>query len=83
MKETTARATNLRKAGMRSRLRVAARESDGIEVQEEELGAVTAQRLYRMRCECGRSWFELELPKLVKCPACLRLNLVQTTMHSA
>ena len=49
---------------------------DGIEVHEDELGLVTAQRLYKMRCECGRSWFELELPKLAKCPACARLCLV-------
>src|SRR2546430_9126243 len=28
------------------------------------------QRVYKMRCECGRSWFELELPKFVTCPAC-------------
>jgi hypothetical protein len=49
---------------------------DGILVQEEELGLVKAQHLYKMRCECGRSWFELELPKLVKCPACQRINLV-------
>lgn len=48
----------------------------GIEVQEDELGWVSAQCLYRMRCECGRAWFELELPKLVQCPACLRLNAV-------
>jgi hypothetical protein len=45
-------------------------------VFEDELGTVSAQRVYKMRCECGRSWFELELPKLSKCPACLRLNLV-------
>ena len=51
---------------------------DGIEVYEDELGTVQAQRLYKMRCECGRSWFELELPKLCKCPACQRLNLVVT-----
>jgi hypothetical protein len=49
---------------------------DGILVQEGELGLVKAQTLYKMRCECGRSWFELELPKLVKCPACQRINLV-------
>jgi len=34
------------------------REGTGIEVHEEELGTVTAQRLFKMRCECGRSWFE-------------------------
>jgi hypothetical protein len=48
----------------------------GIEVREEELTSVTAQALYKMRCECGRSWFELELPQLVKCPACDKLGLV-------
>jgi len=50
----------------------------GIEVQEEELSAIRAQTLYKMRCECGRSWFELELPRLVKCPACDKLGLVST-----
>jgi hypothetical protein len=59
--------------------RYTTRRDDGIEVYEDELGTVSAQRLYKMRCECGRSWFELELPKLSKCPACLRLNLVVAT----
>ncbi|HXR20248.1 MAG TPA: hypothetical protein VN757_09990 [Steroidobacteraceae bacterium] len=54
---------------------IAALES-GIVVREEELGSVKAQRLYKMRCECGRSWFELELPTLVECPACKKLCLV-------
>jgi hypothetical protein len=48
----------------------------GIEVQEEELEAVIAQRMYKMRCGCGRSWFELELKKFVTCPACRKLGLV-------
>jgi len=48
----------------------------GIEVHEERWGTVTAQHVYKMRCECGRSWFELELPKFVKCPACHTLGLV-------
>jgi hypothetical protein len=48
----------------------------GIVVREEELKAVKAQRLFKMRCECGRSWFELELPKFVECPACKKLGLV-------
>jgi len=48
----------------------------GIVVREEELGTVKAQRLYKMRCECGRSWFELELPKFVECPACKKIGLV-------
>jgi hypothetical protein len=50
----------------------------GIEVLEEELRAIKAQSLYKMRCECGRSWFELELPRVVKCPACEKLGLVTT-----
>ena len=53
-----------------------AQKNDGIEVHEDELGMITAQRMYRMRCECGWLWFELELPRLVKCPACQKLNLV-------
>jgi hypothetical protein len=48
----------------------------GIEVREEELRLVSAQRVYKMRCACGRSWFELELPKFVHCPACHKLGLV-------
>jgi hypothetical protein len=55
------------------------RQSDvtsGIEVQEEELEAVIAQRVYKMRCGCGRSWFEIELKKFVTCPACRKLGLV-------
>jgi hypothetical protein len=64
---------------LRSRVQVGARESDGILVEEEELSTATAQCMYRMRCNCGRSWFELELKTLVKCPACARLNRVHTT----
>jgi len=48
----------------------------GIVVSEEELRSIKAQRLYKMRCECGRSWFELDLPTLVECPACKKLGLV-------
>jgi hypothetical protein len=48
----------------------------GIEVREEELGSVSAQRVYKMRCDCGRSWFELELPTFVQCPACAKPCLV-------
>jgi hypothetical protein len=48
----------------------------GIVVSEEELRSIKAQRLYKMRCECGRSWFELDLPTLVECPACRKLGLV-------
>ena len=48
----------------------------GIEVHEEELSTITAQKLYQMRCECGRSWFELELSRLAKCPACSKIGVV-------
>lgn len=57
-------------------LEVAPREFDGSLVREAELGSAVAQRFYRMRCQCGRSWIELELKKLVKCPACSRLDQV-------
>ena len=50
--------------------------NSGMEVHEEELGRITAQHVYKMRCECGRSWFEIELPKFVECPACHRVGLV-------
>jgi hypothetical protein len=56
--------------------RPAVESAHGIDVREEELGTVKAQRLFKMRCECGRSWFELELPTLVQCPACAKLGLV-------
>jgi len=45
-------------------------------VRPGKLGSAVAQRFYRMRCECGRSWIELELKKFVKCPACSRLSQV-------
>jgi hypothetical protein len=48
----------------------------GILVREEPLRAVSAQRMYKMRCECGRSWFELECLKVVHCPACHKPGLV-------
>ncbi len=51
-------------------------EDSGILVREERLSAVSAQHMYKMRCECGRSWFELVCRKIVQCPACQRLGLV-------
>ncbi|HEX4378040.1 MAG TPA: hypothetical protein VHZ99_12895 [Steroidobacteraceae bacterium] len=59
--------------------RFSAKPAGGIEVQEEELSTITAQKLYQMRCECGRSWFELELSRLAKCPACSKLGVVDDT----
>jgi len=77
VKETKVRIGNICKR-IRSDFEVTPRGSDGILVQEGELGSAIAQRFYRMRCECGRSWIELELKQLVKCPACSRLNQVHT-----
>jgi hypothetical protein len=51
-------------------------EENGITVREEPLCGVTAQRLFKMRCECGRSWFELVCREIVQCPACQRLGRV-------
>jgi hypothetical protein len=62
------------------RLKRRGEEADlGIEVREEELGTVQAQQMYKMRCDCGRSWYELELRKLVQCPACHKPGLVSTS----
>jgi hypothetical protein len=86
MKNGTVHRGTTRSAGPRTTLAVVPPEPEpkgsigamesGIVVREEELGEVKAQRLYKMRCECGRSWFELELPTLVACPACKKLCLV-------
>jgi hypothetical protein len=72
--ETEARPDNVRT--LRSPLRPTPGDSEGIQVQEEELSSATAQCMFRMRCECGRSWFELELKVFVRCPACARLDRV-------
>jgi hypothetical protein len=48
----------------------------GIQVREEPLRTVSAQRMYKMRCECGRSWFELVCLRVVHCPACHKPGLV-------
>jgi hypothetical protein len=77
VKETDARLSYVHKAGtIRSDSEIAPREIDRILVQEGKLGSAIAERFYRMRCECGRSWIELELKTLVKCPACSRLDRV-------
>lgn len=48
----------------------------GMTVEEEVLREVSAQLLYQLHCECGRSWFALELPTFVKCPACHKVGMV-------
>jgi hypothetical protein len=79
VKEPTTQPANTALLVRRVELEVAPPETatvSGIEVHEEKWRTVTAQHVYKMRCECGRSWFELELPKFVKCPACHKLGLV-------
>ena len=79
MKERTTHPGNFPQCGRRVDLNLPAPQSgsdSGIEVHEEEWGTVTAQCLYKLRCECGRSWFELELPRVVRCPACYKLGLI-------
>ena len=49
---------------------------EGVEVGEQELGLVEAQLMYRLHCECGRAWFDLDLPQFVTCPSCGKLSLV-------
>jgi len=81
VKERTSHPGNFPQLGRRVDLNVVPPQGateNGIEVHEEELAAVTAQRVYKMHCECGRSWFELELLKFVECPACHKLSLVST-----
>ena len=48
----------------------------GIEVHEQQLGTIKAQLVYRMRCECGRPWFDIQLPKLAECPSCGKMGVV-------
>ena len=79
MKERTIHRGNPTQLGRRVDLDVEPPETaahSGIEVQEEQWGSIAVQRVYKMRCECGRSWFELELPKFLRCPACHRLSLI-------
>lgn len=56
--------------------RQAGHPAEGIDVREERLGSVTAQPMFRLCCECGRSWYELELPTFVRCPECAKLGVV-------
>jgi len=79
MKERTTDLGNFPQPGRRADLEAATAPTamdGGIEVHEEEWGRVTVQHVYKVRCECGRSWFELEPPKFVTCPACHKISLV-------
>jgi hypothetical protein len=79
VKERTTHSVSSPQLGRRADLNLAPAETatdGGIEVHEEEWGTVTAQLVYKMRCECGRSWFEVEFLEFVQCPACHKLGLV-------
>jgi len=43
---------------------------DGIEVVEQRLGRAAGQWVMRVRCQCGRGWFELEAIHAATCPRC-------------
>jgi hypothetical protein len=43
---------------------------DGIEVVERRMGAAVGQWVLRVRCQCGRSWFEIEAVQWATCPRC-------------
>ena len=78
-KERTTHAGKFPALGRRLRANLAPPQgatASGIEIHEEKWDTVTVQPVYRMHCECGRSWFELELPRFVKCPACHKLDYV-------
>jgi hypothetical protein len=42
----------------------------GIEVVEQRAGSATAQWVLRVRCQCGRGWFEVEACESARCPRC-------------
>jgi hypothetical protein len=51
---------------------------EGIEVLERKVGLAAAQWVLRVRCQCGRSWFELEEVHWATCPRCsllVRVNI--------
>jgi hypothetical protein len=51
---------------------------DGIEVVEQRIGVAAGQWVLRVRCQCGRSWFEVEAVHWGICPRCgllVRVNV--------
>jgi hypothetical protein len=43
---------------------------EGIEVLERQVGLAAGQWVLRVRCQCGRSWFEVEEVHWATCPRC-------------
>ena len=67
MKERTSYLAKFPQLGRRADLNVTPPETatnSGIEVHEQEWGKVTAQRVYKMRCECGRSMVRARAPEV-------------------
>jgi len=51
---------------------------EGIEVLERKVGLAAGQWVLRVRCQCGRSWFEVEEVHWATCPRCsllVRVNI--------
>jgi len=43
---------------------------EGIEVVERSVGRADGQWVLRVRCQCGRSWFEVDHVHWATCPRC-------------
>jgi hypothetical protein len=51
---------------------------EGIEVLERQVGVAAGQWVLRVRCQCGRSWFEVNEVHWATCPRCsllVRVNI--------
>ena len=51
---------------------------EGIEVVEQRVGLAAGQWVLRVRCQCGRGWFEVEAVQWATCPRCgqlVRVNI--------
>ena len=46
---------------------------EGIEVVEQRVGFAVGQWVLRVRCQCGRCWFEVEAVHWATCPRCSQL----------
>lgn len=55
---------------------------EGFEVVEQRVGLAAGQWVLRVRCQCGRSWFEVEAVHWATCPRCsqlVRVNIDATS----
>jgi hypothetical protein len=49
----------------------------GIVVEETEMGRATGQWVVRIRCGCGRRWFDVQMVKTARCPRCEMMAIVK------